>query len=310
MWRNDDLAVQVLDSLGVTSKRASISLDEIDAVASKSNRARIDPLSVTVVDSYALAMRNGDVFPEIVLRAGTSFPKEYVIAGGNHRFAAAQKAKLDTNIQALIIECDDLEFDAVCKALNSVVGLTPSEEQKVQQAAELVKTHDMSCADAARVMRVTKESVASEIRANRMTEFAILNKVTISQWSRTARAELASMSELASVPLAILRVSSSKTPTQIELKALRKRLASRPTEAQKLEEVQAWSAERNKVVVKRVSSAAQVRSNILHGTTQVQTQIEKAKMLAETQLTADEGKELVLRWKTITSKLSRLLAGG
>jgi hypothetical protein len=66
-----------------------LQLDEIDEKASQANQARAEGIESVVVERYVQAMRNGDLFPPVVVykRSG-----KFIIVDGNHRTSSSRRA--------------------------------------------------------------------------------------------------------------------------------------------------------------------------------------------------------------------------
>lgn len=67
---------------------ATIDIDLIDEKASQKNQARADGVTKSVVDKYIDALRNGDLFPPVVVYKRGD---RYIIIDGNHRLTASKR---------------------------------------------------------------------------------------------------------------------------------------------------------------------------------------------------------------------------
>lgn len=72
-----------------TSSPKLINIESVDEKASQANQARAEGVESPVIERYVAAMRNGDLFPPIVVykRSG-----KYIIVDGNHRLVASRRA--------------------------------------------------------------------------------------------------------------------------------------------------------------------------------------------------------------------------
>ena len=90
-WTPDFPAEQLRSNLNVEWAYSTIGIGLIDQKDSLRNQARLGvSIQQDVVEEYATAMRNGAAFPALVgfQRSDGSF----ILAGGNHRLAAAKSA--------------------------------------------------------------------------------------------------------------------------------------------------------------------------------------------------------------------------
>lgn len=99
------------------------------------------------VSEYALAMKNGDVFPRCVL---VRAKKKLYLAGGHHRIPAAKEIG-DTSIEAYIVETDDeFTLQSLPIELNIRHGQGYSTEDRLTFALDKIKNFSISIADASR----------------------------------------------------------------------------------------------------------------------------------------------------------------
>lgn len=112
-----------------------LDLTRIDWKASLRNQARFEPIDDDVVERYTEAMARGDRFPPIIARyLGKS--GHLVVVGGNHRVAAARKAKVP--LGAYLIGCTDEVALRISYEDNRRHGLPPSDEERIEQAGHLI----------------------------------------------------------------------------------------------------------------------------------------------------------------------------
>lgn len=119
-----------------------LELDTLDVAASLANQARLESLNEEAVERYQADMERGDIFPPILVhRRKTKRGEKLVILGGNHRTAAARKAKRK-HLSAYVIEADG---DAVLRLMyedNRRHGLPPTDEERVMAAQHLMEIGD------------------------------------------------------------------------------------------------------------------------------------------------------------------------
>jgi hypothetical protein len=156
-WKTDDDAVKTINRMGIEWELATVSISSIDVKTSRHNHARKKAIIETNVDDYADAMDRGDVFPRIVL-ARVDGGKQWIVAGGNHRIAAAIKAGA-TEVDAYTIECDKSLFSILCPALNLYVGQREDRSVRIAQAADAVARLGVTQKQAAEDYRVPVSSV-------------------------------------------------------------------------------------------------------------------------------------------------------
>jgi ParB-like chromosome segregation protein Spo0J len=114
---------------------ANADVEQFDPDESLRNQARFEPVDEKQVESYAEAMRRGDVFPPVI--ASQNKRGKLVIIDGNHRLQAAIKAKKRikvydiTGAPANVITL--LTFE-----MNTKHGKPTSEAERIQQALYLM----------------------------------------------------------------------------------------------------------------------------------------------------------------------------
>lgn len=160
-WVRDDAAVVVLSDIGLPVVDEVVNVNMIDLRKSRENRARKNPLDDTRLDGIKNAIRKGVPIPQIVLRRLNS---GYVIAGGNHRFASINGAR---SVPAHVIECSDLEFETVCRLLNTVVGEGMTRDERIESAADAVMRLGLSQVEAATLYGVSPSTVGQAVSAEK-----------------------------------------------------------------------------------------------------------------------------------------------
>ncbi len=129
----------------------------IEAPAETQVRVRLDPQAI---DEYAEAMRNGDVFPALVVFAEKG-SERYVLADGRHRILAAEKAGL-TDFHVDIQEGDIHAAMRYALGINAQHGVRRTNADKVKTVAMALADpffDEMSLREVASFCRVSHELV-------------------------------------------------------------------------------------------------------------------------------------------------------
>lgn len=149
-----------------------IPISAIDTKRSRANQARKDPIVPESVERFATAMRNGTVFPPIVVHAvGTRL----VIIDGNNRHEAALKAKREY-IHGIIIDEDTSSelIQLLTVEANNSHGVTPPTEWRLQQAFHLqaLGYDDDTAAEASGVTAIQLRNARVAAEATRRARLA------------------------------------------------------------------------------------------------------------------------------------------
>jgi hypothetical protein len=169
---------KILDDYGVRYELIrDVPTTRINREESLANQARFSALNLSVVAQYRRDLRNGDIFPAIVVHND-------IIVDGNHRWRAHSDEGLA--LAAYVLDADT-EPDLVQKLtfkLNKPHGLNLSMDEKLAHAAYFVEA-GMSHADAAQEMGIDKVSRLTNhmlvVKANRDRERA---KISNAVWNR------------------------------------------------------------------------------------------------------------------------------
>jgi hypothetical protein len=165
-WVNDEAAQVVLLDMGIETREEVVSVADIDKKKSAENRARAKALDETRIDGISAAAEKGVPIPKIVVRSrpdGT-----YVIAGGNHRFAACEnKVSIPSHvinwIPVHVINCTDAEFETACRVLNTVVGVGMTKAERVAAAVNDVQRLGITQATAASLYGLHASDVSTGV---------------------------------------------------------------------------------------------------------------------------------------------------
>ena len=157
-WVDDEAAYVVLNDMGILSGRCDIKVAEINRKLSGENRARKVPLDESRVEGIKAAIGKGVPIPKITVRRTGS--NEYVIVGGNHRFASINGEVL---LPVHVIECSDSEFEVAVRVLNTVVGIGITKDERIESAVDAVQRLGMSQTAAASAYGISISSVSRAV---------------------------------------------------------------------------------------------------------------------------------------------------
>lgn len=170
-WGPDTQAAAIITGMELQyHNRVSVDIKkEIDL--NTGNGAREKAIDTDLVEDYCFAMRNGDVFPCIVL-ASVDEHKKLRVIGGNHRLQAAVRAGA-VNVPAILVYCSEFQASMLSKRLNIVNGKRESRSVRIAQGLDLVQQHGLKVEDAARTAGITPTVLHGAIRLDRVVQKAI-----------------------------------------------------------------------------------------------------------------------------------------
>lgn len=190
-----------------------LAVDQVDRLAGLNNQARLEPLSDEVVDRYAADMERGDQFPPIIVRR---VGKKLVPIGGNHRLAAAGRAKRAA-LAAYEIVCEPETALRLSYEDNRRHGLPPSEDERLAQAVHLVGT-GYTHAQAAEVCGVHRSKLGAAIARQRADQRAL--DLGVKGWGTLTKGIRARFENVRSDPVfkeaAQLAVDARMSPADVE----------------------------------------------------------------------------------------------
>lgn len=163
-WTADPAAEAMFNNLGVVWEYVpGVNIALIDREMSLKNQARLGVSLLTdVVEEYALAMLDGAVFPALVafpLPNGT-----YMLAGGNHRLAAAQEARRKTADLYVLRVNDEAMRRLITTTLNTLVGVRPERTETIEQAIAWMQRYGRSVKNTAAFFGIPERALSKEIR--------------------------------------------------------------------------------------------------------------------------------------------------
>jgi len=163
LWMPDPKVEALLARLGVPWEIVTVNSNLIDDKASARNQARLnDVLDQERVEEYTEAMRRGDVFPALVAHAlGDG---QFLLHGGNHRLAAAKRARR-TSIMLYLIRTNDAGMrHLVTVLLNTLEGVRPPRADLIRQCLYAVDHFAYDLTQAAAQFGLPVSAVQTERR--------------------------------------------------------------------------------------------------------------------------------------------------
>lgn len=156
-----------LDSHALKYRAAKVSLADVNIKESLRNQAREDALTKPVVDKYADGMKNGDVFPPIVLYMRGA---QYIVVDGNHRVSALSKYGA-THVHAYVLDGKTTPpqmIELLTAEANTRHGQTVSSEWRNRQAVYLYNLgHTVE--DVAKALVVSQTTVKNAVQITKTT---------------------------------------------------------------------------------------------------------------------------------------------
>lgn len=237
-WEPDKAALAVIESLGLPEPATvTMPVTAIDKKRSLENRARVDaPVDGERSKAMEGTMVRGFPFPMIVVRRVKAGGKMcQVIAGGNHRFAAACGVG-ETEIPAHCVECTDGEFDMLCRLLNTVVGSGTTSAERLAFAVDAVQRLGVHRTRAAEMYGVTRSAIDVALRTEAVRHRLAASNPAVA--SRVCAAHLKAVHQLAdndNVLAAVANVLATGRPTVKEVTEIARNAAEFRTEAERVE---------------------------------------------------------------------------
>lgn len=307
-WREHEAAHAVLGKLGMTWEYRTIPASEFDVAQSRKNRARLDaPVCKETVANYAEAMRCGDVFPAIVCR---HINGRYVIAGGNHRHAAAIAVNPHNKFFSCVIECTDIEFDLICRALNSVEGRGLDSEERVLHAVEMIRRYGITVSRAAKEMRVSEHVVTSRLATIAVRDAASSHGLEPSVIPASAAKRMKAISENPVVFVPMVKALESVKASTADVESLATRINQTASESDKLAVIERWKVEQSSTCGKRKGVSLNKKKGILQCVSRIESIFRSCPTCTQTQMTEDELLDVSRRISLIVQHITHLTGGG
>jgi hypothetical protein len=154
----------LLDQMGMTYFEVDVELDRIIKGDITAAQSRIDGLDADQVRIYAECMRNGDVFPEIVVEATKSARMR--VLSGNHRVEAARAIGLKS-IPGLLVTPTDAQRDMIVGGANNRHGKPITMDDRKAQACRKVEVFGWTHEEAGRMFGISAAVVGNAISSRR-----------------------------------------------------------------------------------------------------------------------------------------------
>jgi ParB-like chromosome segregation protein Spo0J len=220
-----------LKALGVAFRLVPVALEDIDEKASLRNQARKEPINLANKDSCVSALRNGDRLPALVLAKGAA---EYVILGGNHRFAASKELGYDCVLAYVVDVNDDTVQRRIAKKLNVGEGMQLDSDERLQDALQDIRDEGITREEAAKryqigVGRIERAQRADEVK-RRLAERHVRVPVGVPD---STLDYLAGVTNDNVLPEAVAVVRNSGLPAE-EARQFVKRIKAKRTEGEQL----------------------------------------------------------------------------
>lgn len=156
---------QMLERQGVQWEYLeSLPLDQIDAVKSIRNQARLDtPLDEELIDSYAAMDRDGSESPPLVLwRPGKG---KWVLIDGNQRYAAKHRNMRQTTDAYTVLSQDPRIIDRLTWTWNNLVnGRRITQDEAMEHAVSYVRKYGLAIKDAAKEWGVGESTLSMRLK--------------------------------------------------------------------------------------------------------------------------------------------------
>ena len=292
-WRFDSDAAKVITSMGLSHETGIITAAVIDVTKSRHNHARAAGMALINdnVEDYHDAMERGDEFPSIVV-ARIDDGAKYVIAGGNHRHAAAVKLGV-SEFEAIIVRCTAMEFDLLCPKLNMYVGQMEGREARVEAAADRVVRMGITHKLAAQEFRVSVWQVGDAVRM-RAGEAAAARLGHSITGTNAANVRLLSSIRENDNELNAAILFAKTNPTATEMADLIKDAKLLGTESERVACFEKATSARKKITASGRITKTPARSAVLRASKTLTNIACSGVSLCQLQMTKSEVKELVI----------------
>ena len=302
-WRFDSDAAKVITSMGLSHETGIITAAVIDVTKSRHNHARAAGMALISnnVEDYHDAMERGDEFPSIVV-ARIDDGAKYVIAGGNHRHAAAVKLGV-SEFEAIIVRCTAMEFDLLCPKLNMYVGQMEGRDARVEAAADRVVRMGITHKLAAQEFRVSVGQVGDAVRMRAGEAAAARLGHSITSMNAANVRLLSSIRENDNeLNAAILYAKTN--PTSTEMAHIIKTVKLLGTEGERVRAIENETAARKKVTANGRITKTPVRSSILRASKTLSNIASNGVTLCQLQMTQIEVEEMMIELARVLRALS------
>jgi hypothetical protein len=226
----------------------------------------------------------------MIVLARVDGKRQWLVAGGNHRLAAAIKIGA-TEIDAITVECDSSMFAILCPALNLYVGQREDRSVRITQAADAVVRLGLSHKQAADEYRVPASSVSHAVADARLLVSAAKLGIKADDLPPSYLRVISQVeSDATLLPLAI-ELAKTKLGCE-EVRASVSEAKKQPTEADRVSMLKAKIEDAKRVTMSGRISTQTTRSRIMRCVTTLEKTITEGTTLAKLQITPLELSEI------------------
>lgn len=304
-WELDRQAAAICSEFG-DWKQQAVTQSEIDETASRHNSARREKLDQQLAEEYAVAMRDGATFPCIVCVQIDGRGK-FVIAGGNHRHAAARKLK-EAEFPAIAMSLSRADFALLAKRLNVTNGKREDSSARAEAAADLVRMSGRTVKDAAKAMGVSVHSVACIIAKRELEEAALKlghGQLAITPTVAEAARPLFVDADLAPCCLELLALN----PTAREMNELTATVKKAKSVAERKAAINAAIESRRGEMKITGGARKPIKAALARGVRMIENTLNGGDSLCYLQMTTDEARSCLSSLQISARKLAGILAG-
>ena len=304
-WELDRQAAAICSEFG-DWKQQTVTQTEIDETASRHNSARREKFDAQLAEEYAAAMRDGATFPCIVC-VRIDGQGKLVIAGGNHRHAAARKLK-ESEFPAIVMSLSRADFALLAKRLNVTNGKREDSRARAEAAADLVRLGGRSLKDAAKAMGVSTQSVAGVIAQRELEETSLKlghGPLTITPTVAEAAKPLFTDADLAPHCLQLLALN----PTTKEMNELAAAVRKGKSLAERRAIIEAATESRRSEMKVTGGARKPIKAAIVRGVRLIENTLNGGNTLCYLQMTTDEATKCLDSLASAGHKLVDILSG-
>lgn len=303
-WELDRQAAAICSDFGDWKQRV-VTQHEINEKASRQNAARRESFDSQLADEYAAAMRDGATFPCLVC-VQIDGSSQLVIAGGNHRHAAARKLK-DSEFLAIVMTLTQADFMLLAKRLNVVNGKREDVRARAEAAADLVLLHGRSIADAAKAMGMSHSMVHYVMAKRALEELCIkMGRPALSTPATVAGAAQPIFNDADLAPLCLDFLALNPPSKDVVQVAADIKRAKSLTDRQSVLTAAIHSRRGDMKTIGRAKKP--VKAAIHRSVTLLENTFNKGDSLCYLQMSAAEATELLNKLGALDSKLRDIIA--
>lgn len=155
----------ILDERGVDYDVIELDLARLARGDINAAQSRIDGLDPEQVRVYAECMKNGDVFPEIIVEANKA--NKFLVLSGNHRVAAAQMIGRASLPALQVHDITDAVRRLIVAGANNKHGKSVTIDDRRLQACGMVEAFGWTHAEAGRAFGLSESQVQNAITMRR-----------------------------------------------------------------------------------------------------------------------------------------------